>query len=1428
MNSKLKLFAALVLAGMFLVPPAAAAGGSDTDSGAQPLAKESAPAASTDAGRQTPMFLADLQNQASGAPAGTVKLAPGPRPENTNVLTPEYAQGAFAKSRGARAGPDIYVAFRGIALEPPQPVRQWMGAGVYALKGAQTQINVTINNSGDSDANPVTMTVKIWDYFNAEVFNQVYNLGAIAAGTNTTAYVYWTPAYCTYWELNITLSTPGDTNLLNDQADVWNNGFALLSVAVWADSCSATTGWNGDIANNKWHITTSTPPTDNASQHSAPARWYQGNDILQRYENNMDISARCPTLDLRNFGKSWFLHFNYLFSGSLPPLDPGDYFDQAFTFDNGATYDDVRASLTGAMLAGSGIDINYFNWFTDMNGDGQAQGNELGLEISQYAGRQVQFRNHFVSNAANTDTGIYLDDFCIWGLEIQYDAGVAYTGPSTLVDVRESVAQSITAKVTNTRGAQPSTFNCTLNITKRGDPTHMLSGFPMVKQVSALGAGASQDVTFDWTPLNRGDYVAVVNITGAKDQDPFNNREARAFHVAGPSPSLLVVEDNPFGGALATTEQLIGNLTNPDFGGMSDYAVYYTVYGSSRTGNDFGGDGPSDTLMKKFDVVVWTTGWDSKNETNNGTLTANDITNIKSYLNYGGAMWLMSQGTINDLYPGAFVKDYLHVTNAVNDTTIKGGMFKDQNILPSELNGTPGGLAEGTVYLVAPPGGVNRTYDETDLVQIDDKAQGVFYSGGDMQWYVALQVSGTYRLVFQTFDYTWIQLPEQRNDYIKRVMGYLTGGLQMTVESGGAPTSHMMVDPGGSVDYTLKIVNGGTKTRTLWNVAVTNPPFGWTAKATPAVTNGDNPADIVAGDSLDIVLTVTAPAKALAGVIADINISMTFQNYAVVLYNHTVTEVRAILGTEFIASTTEQNLTGPGTASYSFTLRNRGNLQVTAELLKSGDRSEWITLGSPTVTLQPYEDRLLSAVLTVPDGVFREAGNYTLKDNITSRVTYLGNVSTANLNLTTHIRVAQVFSVKIDEFTLEPSDGQVDMSVAKPSARITVKITAQASNGHDNVTIELKGKTFTPVTGSQQKWDGTGWTLPKTTVATTPFMLAGKDTGQLTILVPPKADAGEYVVEIRATPGSGRLSDGDTTQLTIKVAKPDLVVVDSSMSFSPKEPEVGTPVKIKVTVKNLGGVLAKNVEVSFYTSGENLIETKQITSLAPTTGSASVEITWDGIIEGENDILVRVDPGNAFSELDETNNEITDTVVGYRSDLVLDTAILFYKGGVPVTKVTAGDTVTIEVLVKNPGAYALNLTGVKVQLTDTKTGEVLPVQTISIATRTEQKVVFTLTVSKTGEHAFDAKVNPIGATDIKEKSYDNNVQTGTLKVNPVPPVPPTIPMTMIIAVVAVIAIVAVVAMVMMRRKPARPAAAPPAAEDKVDVVEAETVEPEQK
>lgn len=1414
MNNPKKVIMVLVIAGLFLLPPAAVAV-SDHQGGDANDARPSDPAS---AYPETSLaYRTNLAAMKTGQAKAAPKLAPVKYIANPEILDPDHGPWADRSSRGPRAGPDVYVAARGLSIITPDVIRDWNGAGVYGLKNADTQINVTINNSGDADATPVTIKFLIWDYFNKEVKNETRVVSTIAAGTNATEYFHWTPAYCTYFEINITLSTPGDTNLNNDQADVWNNGFALLGVALWADTCSATTGWNGDIASDKWHINTD-PYLDNASQHTAPDCWYEGRDVLHQYNNNLDISARSPTLDFRNFGQSWFLHMNYQFHGSLPAIDPGDYFDQAFTHDSGASYDPIFAKLDGPAMLGSQMSTSWFNWYTDMNGDGQAQGNEIGLEVSETAGKLAQFRNHFVSNQANPDTGVYLDDFCIWGLEIQYDAGIAIV--TDLADMKVNENKDIEVKITNNRQAQSAQFYTLLNVTKRGAPTNQI--FLGNQTVNALAQGASVNLKFTWKPAEKGDYIIVVNITNMKDEDPYNNNDARRVHVSGAAPPVLIVEDNPFGSPLNTTDLIINTLTT--LNGYDDYGVYYSNWKGSNIGRDFGGDGPSSDIMKKYDVVIWTTGWDTKNQTLNGTLTANDQNNLKSYLNAGGSLWLISMGAINDLGTNSFVTQTLHVKSAQNDTQIKGEEFtSSREVLPNPINGTAGSLADGAVYATLPPTQTNWSYDQTDLIQPDDSAQGVFFGNASgaagEPVFVAVQYGGAYRVVFQTFDFGFIPFPDDRTDYVQRVLNYLLGGLSSEIGGQtGASIMKKMVDPGGTAVFTIFINNSGTKARTINNIDVGEVPYCWTAVVDPAVKDGAPATTINPGESQEITLTVTAPARALAGDRADLGINVSFTaGYAAVLFNRTITEVRAILKVELIAANTVQNLTGSGAASYPFTVRNSGNIQVVADLQKSGDKIEFFSLSLSSVLLQPFEEKSLIALMQVPEGAFRNAGNYTMVTTLTSRVSLSGAYYNSSLNFTTNVRVAQVFSAKIDDVELVPSDGLVDMSVAKPSAKVTVTVSSAKGNGYDNVSIELRPKSFAPTGSPSRAWDGTGWSLPKAVVDTTPFMTLGKQS-PLTVFVPVKADAGEYTIEVRITPGSGKLSDGDTTTVVLKVAKPD-VTFSGTISFNPKEPEVGTSVKIKVIVKNIGGAKAKDIDVAFYSSGDNLIQTEKISELAATTGSTPVEITWEGFVEGENQITVKIDPDSKLSEMTRENNEISDTLIGLRSDLQFDGAPIFKIAGAVKTSVKVGETVQIEVTVSNVGLHGVNLTGVAVQLTDSATGEVFTETIASLLSRSSAKVTFNWVAKKAGTHTMTIKVNPDGA--IKEKDLTNNEASGTIKVAASPVDGPTIPWVIIGAVVGVVVLVAVLALVMMRRKrPGAPASAPVSAppEETVAVV----------
>jgi hypothetical protein len=624
MISKDRVLIALIVAGLFLVPPTAVFGSSDS-AGAMKKTDASVPI--------TPVI---TDPAAYGTPSplkGDSKETPkmmavpqGPFSRDQFTLPQHKASGG----RGPRAGPDA--ALIGLEVVWPVKVDQWVWAGVMALKGADTQFNITVNNSGtDPTTADITVVFAIQDYFGKDMTNQTQLIHApLGSGENQTLYFHWTPAYCTYFRIVIITTTPGDADTTNDFSRFganFNNG--LLAVALWADTCADMSSWSGGAGDTgtdrNWHIETN-PKTDNSSQHSPDGVLYHGKDGLVRdeYENSKDIAVHTPNFDFRKFGSSYFLHLSYLFRGTFPATDPGDYVEQQFSTDSGANWGGARVKMDGSILNTPQTPTSgYYNWYTDINGNGQMDINEIGLEISgDVVGKTAMLRNHFVSDSAITDLGVYTDDYIIWGMEIQNDVGVQIVNDLGAPALGDTVSVNVT--VTNT-GSNPQSapFNATLNITHRGDPLHLLAGFPMLQAVNALTVGASQTVTFNWIPAETGDFVLVVNITGAKDENPVNNADARWMRVSGANPQILVVDDNPWGSPLNSTDKLTGMLASNAVG----YANYGRWYWST------GGDGPSADFMKKFDVVVWTTGWDNNQLSANGTLTANDIANLRSYLN---------------------------------------------------------------------------------------------------------------------------------------------------------------------------------------------------------------------------------------------------------------------------------------------------------------------------------------------------------------------------------------------------------------------------------------------------------------------------------------------------------------------------------------------------------------------------------------------------------------------------------------------------------------------------------------------------------------------------------------------------------------------------------------------------------------------------
>ncbi|MCG2827228.1 MAG: hypothetical protein L6265_11620, partial [Thermoplasmatales archaeon] len=162
-------------------------------------------------------------------------------------------------------------------------------------------------------------------------------------------------------------------------------------------------------------------------------------------------------------------------------------------------------------------------------------------------------------------------------------------------------------------------------------------------------------------------------------------------------------------------------------------------------------NGPNMSVMEKYGLVIWNTGMEWEN-----TLTFSDQENISMYLENGGALWLIGQDILHDIYNNSndFVKNYLHVDSADQDVGI-----------PSPLVGM-NPVFDNVDYLTN-----TSSEDYTDSLTPDNDSFGVFYGKNN---YSAIGYSGVYRVVFFAFDFSFIQNEDDKNEIIETVLGWLS------------------------------------------------------------------------------------------------------------------------------------------------------------------------------------------------------------------------------------------------------------------------------------------------------------------------------------------------------------------------------------------------------------------------------------------------------------------------------------------------------------------------------------------------------------------------------------------------------------------------------------------------------------------------------
>jgi hypothetical protein len=159
--------------------------------------------------------------------------------------------------------------------------------------------------------------------------------------------------------------------------------------------------------------------------------------------------------------------------------------------------------------------------------------------------------------------------------------------------------------------------------------------------------------------------------------------------------------------------------------------VLYDVYSVQTSGS------PSSDTLRHYPVVAWFTG----NATTN-TLTATDRTNLASYLDNGGNLFIAGQNIAQDISSDAFLNDYLHAS-FVEDSAGKIYMI---GVPGDPITSSPGGADTMTL---GGAGGANNSKSADGIRPTGGAIGSATYKDyADTTVQSVIRYDGSYKVVF--------------------------------------------------------------------------------------------------------------------------------------------------------------------------------------------------------------------------------------------------------------------------------------------------------------------------------------------------------------------------------------------------------------------------------------------------------------------------------------------------------------------------------------------------------------------------------------------------------------------------------------------------------------------------------------------------------
>jgi subtilisin family serine protease len=268
------------------------------------------------------------------------------------------------------------------------------------------------------------------------------------------------------------------------------------------------------------------------------------------------------------------------------------------------------------------------------------------------------------------------------------------------------------------------------------DATELLLKNSAVKIAYATGCGneGAGNIPNNAFGYGRIDVLAAVNSCRAPGPTPIPTTVPTPGPTTPPASILLVDDDN-------------GSTYETYFkAALDSLGKSYTVWTVRSQGS------PSAATLQSYRIVVWFTGNDYST-----TLTSTDETNLATYLNGGGRLFITGQDIGYDIRSDSFYGTYLHATYKLDDTNTYALTGYD--------------ILSGVNINISGSGGANNQNYPSEI-GLGSGAVGLYDYAGSYTW-GGLRWQGAYKVVYFSFGFEAINTAASRTSVMNAVLNWL-------------------------------------------------------------------------------------------------------------------------------------------------------------------------------------------------------------------------------------------------------------------------------------------------------------------------------------------------------------------------------------------------------------------------------------------------------------------------------------------------------------------------------------------------------------------------------------------------------------------------------------------------------------------------------